>query len=272
MEQLTSNVYVQTGGPGCNFGYVTTRDGVVMIESPLVPETAVRVRSEIAAHGTVRYLINTEPHLDHFGTNALFEGTVVAHEGTRDSIMGMTVDRFQEMLARSAPTAPPLPKDYKFKAPSVTLSQRLTIYLGEHTFQLINMPGHTPYQVAVFIPEEKVVFTSDNIFHEEMPFLHQAVPYAWLDALKQLEKLEADYYVPGHGKVCDKSYLPRMSATVQLWMDTVIDAIDKGLTLEEAQKTITLWKQYPQSSPPERMMMVQGNSIANLYRVLKPVG
>jgi hypothetical protein len=32
MPQLTRNVFVETGVKGCNFGYVTTSDGIVMLD------------------------------------------------------------------------------------------------------------------------------------------------------------------------------------------------------------------------------------------------
>ena len=34
MQQLTTNVFVETQVRGCNFGYVTTSDGIVMIGQP----------------------------------------------------------------------------------------------------------------------------------------------------------------------------------------------------------------------------------------------
>jgi hypothetical protein len=34
MRQLTSNVFVETRRRGCNFGFVTTSDGIVMVDSP----------------------------------------------------------------------------------------------------------------------------------------------------------------------------------------------------------------------------------------------
>ena len=40
MQQLTSNVFVETQVRGCNFGYVTTSDGIVMIDSPQKPSDA----------------------------------------------------------------------------------------------------------------------------------------------------------------------------------------------------------------------------------------
>ena len=49
--QLTSNVFVETQIRGCNHGFVTTSDGIVMIDSPQKPSDALKLKAEIAKHG-----------------------------------------------------------------------------------------------------------------------------------------------------------------------------------------------------------------------------
>jgi cyclase len=267
VQQISKNVYVNIANRGANTSFVTTREGVVMIESPMVPEDSLKWRDEINKHGEVKYLINTEPHQDHFSGNYFFGGTVVGHEGTRQGILAASVDQLKGMLKMAAPGTE-FDKDFHFRPPTLTLTQRMTIYLGDASFILINLPGHTPFEVAVYVPEERVVFTGDNVVNGTMPFLHQAVPYAWLDSLKELQQLDVDYIVPGHGNVCDKSYLPEMSANVKSWIDVVEHAIDQGLTLEEAKKSINMLDQYP-AAEREWMAWVQGINIDNLYNVLK---
>jgi len=270
MQKITDNVYAETGFRGCNPGFVVTKEGVVMIDTPQMPADAIGWRDEIAKHGPVRYLINTEPHGDHFTGNCFFEGTVIAHEGTREVILAASVEEFTERIKQAAPESLPLIKGFSYRPPTITLSQRLTLYLGEHTFQLINHPGHTPYQVAVYIPEERVVFTSDNIFHKVQAFLHQALPYEWLDSLKRLQELEADVLVPGHGSLCDRSYIPEMSAFIQAWIDAVTAAINQGMSLEEAQDKISFLDRYPAESGVEFMAQeLQRWNVARLYQVLK---
>ena len=90
MRQLTSNVYVETEVRGCNHGFVTTSDGVVMIDSPHKPTDALKLKAEIAKHGQLRYIINTEPHGDHWTGNAFFDAPVIAHEGVRTRILKPT--------------------------------------------------------------------------------------------------------------------------------------------------------------------------------------
>jgi len=270
MQKVTNNVYAETEFAGCNPGFVVTSEGVVMIDTPQMPEDAIKWRDEIAKHGPVRYIMITEPHGDHFSGIHFFEGTVIAHEGTREAILAASVEQLKERLLQTSPQSLPLLEGFSYHPPTITLNDRATVYVGDHTFRIINMPGHTPYQVAVYIPEEKVVFTSDNIFYETHPFLHQAVPYDWLDSLDQLQELGAEFMVPGHGDVCKPGYIPTMKAAIQDWIDAVSDAIGKGLSLEEAQDTISFLDRYPVD---ERMAamgpMLQKMNVARLYEVLK---
>ena len=270
MQKISENVYAETGFQGCNPGFVVTEEGVVMIDTPQMPADAIKWRDEIAKYGPVRYLINTEPHGDHFTGNYFFEGTVVAHEGTREAILASSADELKERLRQTAPDNLSLMEGFSYRPPTITLSERLTLYVGEHTFQLIHLPGHTPFQVAVFIPEERLVFTSDNVFCKVQAWLHQALPYEWLESLKRIGELEADVLVPGHGEICDRSYIPEMSAFIQAWIDTVSEAIDKGMSMEEAQERVSLLDRYPMESGSEPMAeMVQRMNVARLYEVLK---
>ena len=87
MEQLTANVFIETGLKGANHGVVTTSDGLVLIDTPHKPSDAVRLKGEIERLGCLRYIINTEPHGDHWTGNAFFDVPVVAHEGVRSRIL-----------------------------------------------------------------------------------------------------------------------------------------------------------------------------------------
>jgi len=86
MKQLTKNVFVETELRGSNHGLVTTSDGIVLIDTPHKPSDAVRLRADVERRGRLRYILNTEPHGDHWTGNAYFDAPVVAHEGVRTRI------------------------------------------------------------------------------------------------------------------------------------------------------------------------------------------
>ena len=241
MQKITKNVYAETEFNGCNVGFVVTSKGIVMIDTPMLPSEAVEWRDKLAKYGKVRYLINTEPHQDHFSGNYFFKCPVIAHEGTRATILRLgqkSAVEYKESLKQTDPASVPLMKKFAFVAPTITFSERMTLYFGDHTFQLINLPGHTAFQVAVFIPEEKVVFTSDDVFYQVPTWLHEALPYQWLESLQKLQEMDARILVPGHGNVCDKSYLSEMKATIQSWINVISGAINRGMNEEEIQKNI----------------------------------
>jgi glyoxylase-like metal-dependent hydrolase (beta-lactamase superfamily II) len=270
LRKIAKNVYTETNFQGCNPGFVVTSDGVVMIDTPQMPTDAVKWRNIIAKYGPVRYLINTEPHGDHFTGNYYFKGTVVAHEGTRQAIVATSAEQTKQRMKQSSPDDYALMKRFKFRPPTVTFTDELMLYVGGHTLKLFNIPGHTLYQIAVYIPEEKVVFTSDNVFYKVQPWLQQAVPFEWLESLNRLETLDADVLVPGHGEVCDKTYLPEMRRNIQLWIDVVTEAIKKGWSVEDAQERITLPIKYPSLPGNEAMdQMVKRMNVARLYAILK---
>jgi len=271
IKEISRNVYAEVGVRGCNHSFVVTSKGVVMIDTPQIPTDAVKWRQEITKFGPIIYIINTEPHSDHFSGNYFFEGTVVAHEGTREAILKTSVQQYNDMLKQIDPPSLSLVENYSFRPPTITLTDKLTLYIGKHTFELINFPGHTPFQTPVYVPEEKVLFTSDNVVYKTMPFITpQSLPFEWIESLKKMQELDARVLVPGHGNICDKTYLPEMIGSIQGWIDAVSDAINKGMSLGEAQNSVSLLDRYPPSPmPAERITELQRMNVARVYEVSK---
>ena len=103
MQQLTKNVYVETGTRGCNHGFVTTSQGVVMIDTPQVPSHALKLREEVAKHCPVAYVFNTEPHPDHWTGNSFFEAPCIAHYGVRERILSSGIAPVMERVQTMGP-------------------------------------------------------------------------------------------------------------------------------------------------------------------------
>jgi len=267
MKKISKNIYAETNYRGCNPGFVVTSAGVVMIDTPQMPTDAVKWRDVIAKFGKIKYIINTEPHGDHYSGNCYFKGTVIAHEGTRQAILASNVEQMKAHFKQAAPEEYALMKRFKFRPPTITLTKDMTLYVGDHTFKLINLPGHTPYQVAVYLPEEKAIFTSDNVFYKVPPWLQQAMPYEWIESLKKMEDMEIEVVVPGHGEVCDASYFPEMRLCIQEWIDTVGGIAKQGVTLEEAINKVKILDKYP-IDPEMRKMLLRFN-VGRLYQILK---
>ena len=267
MQQITSNVFAETQVRGCNHGFVTTSDGVVMIDSPQKPTDALKWKAEIEKHGKLRYIINTEPHGDHWTGNAYFDAPVVAHEGVRTRILETNLAEHLARVGSMGPDEPKLLQGYTPNAPIITFKNAMTLHVGDHTFEMIHMPGHTLYQAAILIREEGVVFTSDNIFHKVQTYIQEANPNQWLNALNSLRYLDEEIFIPGHGALCDKSYLDEQGTYIMEWVDYVRKAVERGMKKDEAIGDLTdMTDRYPmdvgQDGTSPRVMKM---NVANLY-------
>ncbi len=207
LERVGSNIYTTTKLRGCNPSFVTTSDGVVVIDTPQLPTRAVAMRAEAEAHGPLRYLINTEHHVDHIFGNYWFKGVpVVNHRGLYDNFMdpNAALDPFAyalEAIPTDDPDAAPLvpDRDVYYQDPNkgtIVFTGDLTLRVGDHTFDLLHTPGHTPGQLAVHVPEERAVFTGDTIFHGCQTWLMTSNVDQWLEALERIRGLDVDHLDP----------------------------------------------------------------------------
>ena len=278
MEQVTENVFTNTKLRGCNPSYVTTSDGVVVIDTPQLPTKAVEMRTKAETYGPIRYLINTEHHVDHIFGNYFFKGagTVVHHQGVYDNFMVPTPELNPYNYAKEAiPTDDPegeaiFPdEDTYFEDPnkaSVVFTGDLRLEVGDHTFDLLHTPGHTPGQVAVHVPQERVVFTGDTIFSECQTWLMTSDVPQWLEALERIKGLDFDHLVPGHGPVTDKAYIDTQRFNLMEWETAVANAIANGWTREETVERVHFRDKCSVDIGQEYMMdHIQQNNAAALY-------
>jgi cyclase len=257
VQRVTSNVFTSTEIRGCNPSYVVTSDGVVVIDTPQLPTKALEVRGEAQAQGPIRYVVNTEHHVDHIFGNYYFKGAgqVVHHQGVADNFMVPTPDLDPyDYAAEAIPTDDPdgaelFPERNEYyddpNRGDLVFTGDLDLRVGKHTFHLIHTPGHTPGQVAVYVPEERVVFTGDTVFSECQTWLMTSDVDEWLNTLEVLRSLDVDRVVPGHGPVTTKEYLATQRSVLLEWTSAVAVAVAKGWSREETIARVNFAERYP---------------------------
>lgn len=241
MEQLSDSIFTETKTRGCNPSYVLTSEGAVVIDTPQLPTHAVAMRERIEEVAPISYIINTEHHIDHIFGNYYFRGAgrVVSHNGVWERFMTIAEDGFdpydyaKEAIATDDPDGESIFPDRdeyyaNYNRPSVTFDKNLTLRLGNHTFNLIHTPGHTPGQVCIHVPEERLVFTGDTIFNQCQTWLHESDITNWLAALDMLATLDVDTIVPGHGPVCTKREINSQRSLIHEWMSIVARCAANG--------------------------------------------
>ena len=257
LERVTPNIYTTTEAAGLQpeLRHHLGR-GVVVIDTPQLPTRAVAMRAEAETHGPIRYLINTEHHVDHIFGNYWFKGVpVVDHQGLYDNFMDPNArSRPVRLRPRGGPDRRPgggpiIPdRDTYYADPNkgtIVFTGDLTLRVGDHTFNLLHTPGHTPGQLAVHVPEERAVFTGDTIFSECQTWLMTSNVDQWLEALERIRQLDVDHLIPGHGPVTTLKYVDTQRANLLDWKSAVADAVAKGWTREETVARVRFDERYP---------------------------
>ncbi len=83
IQEVAPGVYVETGYHGANVGFIITDEGVILIDTPLLPNDARLWLGEIRKRTDqeITYIVNTDHHRGHILGNQYFpSATVIAHE------------------------------------------------------------------------------------------------------------------------------------------------------------------------------------------------
>jgi cyclase len=278
LEKITKNVFTTTKIRGCNPSIVFTKEGSVFIDTAQWISTLLEMKEFAYERGPIRYLINTEPHIDHIFGNHWFAGEcpVIGHEKINDMFWTVADDECYsysvDVIKRQDPGAlhlMPSREDYIVNRPQITFSENMTFKLGEHTFNLYHTPGHSSSQIAVHVPEEKVVFVGDTVFSGCQTWLHSAEIDALIKSLKFINTLDVDYIVPGHGPVVNKDYLNVQIAFIYEWISAVANGISKGWTQEECIERINFRDRCPVDiGQAEMMNYIQRTNVIKCYKYI----
>ena len=186
-----------------NAAFVVTSAGVVVIDALGSPILAERLLAEIrkVTPKPVTHVIVTHYHADHiYGLQTLRQqgARVIAHRSAGEYLNSDTARLRLEHSPRgiapwgNAQTAPVPPDQW--------LDGDLTLEVGSTTLLIRHAgPAHTPEDLVVYVPSEKVLFAGDLVFRNRIPFVGQADSRRWIQALEHLLSFDATTIVPGHG-------------------------------------------------------------------------
>jgi glyoxylase-like metal-dependent hydrolase (beta-lactamase superfamily II) len=90
------------------------------------------------------------------------------------------------------------------RLPTVTFQGRRGLSVGGRAVELIEAgPAHTPGDLFVHVPDERVVFSGDLVFVGVTPIMWVGPVENWTAALDRIVELEPRTVVPGHGPTTD---------------------------------------------------------------------
>lgn len=186
-----------------NAGFVVARDGVVVIDALGSPALAQRLMDQIAkvTPKPVTHVVVTHYHADHIYGLQVFKARgaqVVAHRAALEYLHSETAQ--QRLEASRIDLAPWVNDQTRLETADLWLDGATTLELAGTRFVVEPVgPSHTPEDLAVYVPGERVLFAGDLIFNGRLPFVGKANSEQWIGALDRLSKFDAVAVVPGHG-------------------------------------------------------------------------
>lgn len=192
-----------------NAGFVVTPAGVVVIDALGSPALASRLIAEIrkVTPQPVTHVIVTHYHADHiYGLQTFKElgARIIAHRGAQAYLNSETA-RLRLETSRQE-LAPWIDAQTHLVEADEWIDNDKELVVGGVRFQIKHVgPSHTPEDLAVFLPSEKVLFAGDLVFRSRIPYVGQADSRHWIVALDNLLSFDTAVIVPGHGPLSSEA-------------------------------------------------------------------
>lgn len=241
LEKLAEGIYAAIhNNPGgyaiCNAGIIDLGDKTIVLDPFISPAAArdLKQHAEYLTGKKISLVLNLDPHSDHTSGNQVFvPGADILSTPNARKYMENHFDKEFEANKSSASTelaeiqkklltASGSEKDEltlwedEYKAiiealpelrmtlPNMTVNDTLIIYGSKRKLVLIPTgTGHTIGDMIAYLPEDNIIFTSDQLFVKCHPYFGDGNPDSLKNNLESFIALKPEIVIPGHGAVGD---------------------------------------------------------------------
>lgn len=271
VEQVAPNSYyvqglTQLGSPRnqnfiSNAGFVITPAGVVVIDALGSPRLAERMTQAIRrlTDKPVTHVILTHYHADHIYGLQYFKqlgAQVIAHVAAKEYMQSDTAQ--QRLEASRTDLAPWIDAQTRLVPADTWIEGATTLRVGGVVFELDRVgPSHTPEDITVYVPSEKLLFAGDLFFNGRLPFVGRANSSQWIQSLDRLLAYDTRTVVPGHGPASNdpKKDIGMTRDYLRHLRQSMGKAVEDFVPFEEAYAS-TDWRAFeamPMFGPANRM-------------------
>ena len=228
----------------CSF--VVTQEGVVMIDSCNSPVDSRRMLATIkkVTDKPIVFLIDTETHNDHTANHFVFSppATIINHEGAGVAMRKGFDPKRGETLAAKSPELREAVQGYKMIAPQIEYKDRMTINLGERTFELIYLKNvHSEADTAIWLPKERVLFAAAAAVVRGLQNLRPSVVIAdVLASYKLMKALNPEVVITGHGPPTTAKVFDEYEQFYTLLLKRVGEMVAQNRSLGEIQRELKM--------------------------------
>lgn len=228
----------ENSGHNNNLSFIVTGEGVVVINAGATNLLAKALHDEIKkiTDEPVKLVINENGQGHAMLGNGYWakQGVpILAHVDAASEFKSHGADILARMQVYNRDKA----GDSVVQLPSKTFEKEHKFKMGRFEIEVLNLgPAHSPGDISVWLPKQKLVIAGDMAFHERMlPIFDDTDTAAWLESWETFEKLGAVYVIPGHGHPTNMAQVRRYTKDYLVYLRGKIRAhLDKGGTLKDA--------------------------------------
>ena len=229
-------------------GMVLTAEGWIAVDGGVSPAHGRRVYEAMQEirERPVLYVINTHRHFDHVFGNQAFGAPVIAGRrcwerfvrNLEDDWSPRRVHRWlQETMFARVPTLQP--QDFEgltLVPPSLSFEGEMTLDLDGVLLKMFPLAGvHSDDSVGVYLPYERVLFTSDAFYYREGP---EARLLKLIKLFDRVAPLEVEVFVPGHERPHDRLTFEKLRAYIRELVHAVRALVVAGTPEEEVLEAV----------------------------------
>jgi glyoxylase-like metal-dependent hydrolase (beta-lactamase superfamily II) len=230
MQQIAAGIAVATSRYWqTNSGLIRTEDGIVLVDAGVLP-SEMRNLATACDGSPIIAGISTHEHWDHLLWSAAL-GVDVPRYASSDTVDAAIADR-AALLRRIEREE----EDWGVCWDRDLFGRTVAHDVGtlNHdvapALQLINLPGHTPGQIGVWVGGADVLFVGDTVSDIDPPALpgDRAAARTYLKTLRRMIDLVGDarVVVPGHGTPCDAVEAKLRLARDRRYLDVLLDTVE----------------------------------------------
>ena len=227
----------ENSGHNNNLSFVVSNDGVLVVNAGDNYLLARALHEEIRAitDQPVRYVV-LENGQGHAAMGAAYwkeQGAqIIAHVDAYAELEAHGERILERVLRRNRDKG----MGTRLVLPDETFTERKLIQLGDRRIELLHLgPAHSPGDISVWLPDQKLVIAGDIAFHQRLlPVFEDTDTGAWIETWQRLEALGAQIVVPGHGEPTDMAVVTRYTRDYLAYMRSQIGAlIESGGSLQD---------------------------------------
>ena len=230
----------ENAGHNNNLSFVVTDDGVLVVNAGDNYLLARALHEEIRriTDQPVRYVVleNAQGHAAMGSAYWKEQGAhIIAHVDAMKKLQTQGEAILQRVLTRSQDRG----MGTRLVLPDETFEERKVIEMGGRRIELLYLgPAHSPGDISVWLPHQRLVIAGDIAFHQRLlPVFEDTDTGAWVETWDRFAALDAEIVVPGHGVPTDMATVTRYTRDYLVYMrEQVAALLESGAGLEDVQR------------------------------------